>query len=180
MIQQGISEKVALSVQYTSSFVSAFVIAYIRSWRLALALTSIFPCIAIAFGVMEKFASGYLQTSLTQVAESGTIAEEVISTIRTAHAFGTQKTLANLYDSHIKKSHTADSKAAIFQGMGNAAFFFVIYSAYGLAFNFGTTLLIHGHGGVGIIVNVFLAIMFASVSLAMLTGDMEGKHIPIY
>lgn len=146
LFQQGISEKVAMVVNYLSAFVTGFVLAYIRSWRLALALSSLLPCIAITGGIMTKFNSKYTQLSLKHVADGGTLAEEVISSVRTAHAFGTQRTLSALYDSHIAKSEESDSKAALWHGGGVAVFFFVVYSAYGLAFSFGTTLINEGHG----------------------------------
>jgi ATP-binding cassette subfamily B (MDR/TAP) protein 1 len=66
------------------------------------------------------------------VAEGGNLAEEVISTIRTAQAFGTQTTLANLYDTYIGESREMDLKAAVWQGGGLSVFFFIIYAAYGL------------------------------------------------
>lgn len=112
---------------------------------------------------------------MKHVAEGGSVAEEVISTIRTAQAFGTQKILAELYDSHIEQSHVVDVKAAVVHGCGLSVFFFVIYSAYALAFSFGTTLLIHGHATVGIIVNVFIAILIGSFSLALLAPEMQGE-----
>ena len=61
LVQQGMSEKVALSVSFIAAFITGFVLAYIRSWRLALALSSILPCIAIAGGVMNKFITKYMQ-----------------------------------------------------------------------------------------------------------------------
>ena len=70
--------------------------------------------------------------SLRSIAEGGSFAEEVISTIRTAQAFGTQKTLSKLYDVSITKAFNVDQKAAIVNGCGLSAFFFVIYSAYAL------------------------------------------------
>jgi ATP-binding cassette, subfamily B (MDR/TAP), member 1 len=132
LVQQGISEKVALVVNFLSAFFTGFILAYIRSWRLALALSSILPCIGITGALMNKFVSRYKQLSLKHVAEGGSLAEEVISTVRTAQAFGTQHQLAELYDSHIMASEAVDYKAAIFHGAGLAVFFFVIYSAYGL------------------------------------------------
>lgn len=175
MIQQGTSEKVALSIQFLSSFVTGFVIAYIRSWRLALAMTSILPCIALAGALMNRFTSRYTQISLRHVAEAGSIAEEVISSIRTAQAFGTQRILSDLYDSNIEHSHVADLKAAIGHGVGLSCFFFIIYASYALAFDFGTTLVIHGHATVGIVINVFMAILIGSFSLAMLAPEAQGK-----
>ena len=95
---------------------------------------------------MNKFISSYMQMSLQHVAEGGTLAEEVISTVRTAQAFGTQRILAGLYDERVNKSRAVDLKAAVWHGAGLSFFFFVIYGAYGLAFNFGTTLINHGEG----------------------------------
>ena len=174
MIQLGISEKVALVAQYLSCFVTGFVVAYARCWRLALALTSIIPCMALTGGVLNMFETRYTQRSLKHIADAGSIAEEVISTIRTAHAFGNQRTLSALYDAHIASSHALDVKSAAATGIGVSFFFFVIYSAYGLAFDFGTTLVIHGHATVGVIVNVITAILIGSASLAMLSSEMQG------
>jgi len=60
------------------------------------------------------------------------LAEEVISTVRTAQAFGTQNTLSALYSRHVDLSHQQDLKGAVWHGGGLAVFFFVIYGAYGL------------------------------------------------
>lgn len=70
--------------------------------------------------------------SLKHVGESGSLAEEVISTIRTAQAFGTQKILASLYDEHIEQSEQLELKSALMNGAGTATFFFIIYTAYAL------------------------------------------------
>ena len=84
--------------------------------------------------------------SLQFIADGGSLAEEVISTVRTAQAFGTQTILSSLYDVHVEKSLGVDIKGATWHGAGLAFFFFVIYASYGLAFHFGTTLIIQGHG----------------------------------
>ncbi|KAF5382598.1 hypothetical protein D9615_002908 [Tricholomella constricta] len=174
LVQQGISEKVALVVNFLSAFVTGFALAYARSWRLALALSSILPCIGITGGVMNKSISKYMQLSLKHVADGGSLAEEVISTVRTAQAFGTQHTLSDLYDVHIDQSRKVDLKAAVWHGGGLAVFFFVIYSAYALAFSFGTTLILSGHATPGAVVNVFLAILIGSFSLALLAPEMQA------
>ena len=62
LVQQGMSEKVALVVNFLAAFLTGFVVAYVRSWRLALAMTSILPCIGITGGVMNKAISGYMQS----------------------------------------------------------------------------------------------------------------------
>lgn len=81
---------------------------------------------------MNVFVSKYMQMSLGFIAEGGTLAEEVISTIRTAQAFGSQKSLAALYDKSVIKAKKVDYKAAAAHGFGLGIFFFVIYGAYAL------------------------------------------------
>jgi ATP-binding cassette subfamily B (MDR/TAP) protein 1 len=61
LVQQATSEKVVLSVSFIAAFITGFALGYARQWRLALAMTSILPCMAIAGGVMNKFISGYKQ-----------------------------------------------------------------------------------------------------------------------
>ena len=70
--------------------------------------------------------------SLKHVAEGGTFSEEVVSTIRTAHAFGSQNVLASLYDVTVQKTYNADCRFAIAQGIGISCFSFAIYAAYAL------------------------------------------------
>ncbi|TFK71922.1 P-loop containing nucleoside triphosphate hydrolase protein [Pluteus cervinus] len=174
LVQQGISEKVPLVVRCLSAFVTGYVMAYVRSWRLALALTSILPCITLTGAVMNVSISKYTQLTLKHVAEAGSLAEEVISTIRTTQAFGIQYPIADLYDHHIESARHVDLKTAIWTGGGIATFFFIVYSAYGLAFSFGITLINSGHADAGQVINVFLAILIGSFSLAMLAPEMQA------
>ncbi|KAI6112070.1 P-loop containing nucleoside triphosphate hydrolase protein [Pisolithus croceorrhizus] len=177
LVQQGISEKVALVVCFLSTFSTGFIIAYTQSWRLALAISSIFPCIGITGAIMTKLAAKYSQITFQYVAESGTIAEEVISTVRTAQAFGSQKVLVSLFDKKIDLIRPVNMKAAIWQGCSLGVFFFVMYSSYALAFTFGTTLINEGHATAGEVVNVFMAILFGSFALVTLAIEARGKSL---
>ncbi|KAG1804628.1 P-loop containing nucleoside triphosphate hydrolase protein [Suillus subaureus] len=174
LVQLGISEKVTLAVTFVSAFFVGFILAFARSWRLALALSSILPCIMVVAGTMKQFVSKYTQLSLKHVAEAGSLAEEVISTIRTAQAFGTQKVLSGIYDKNIDVTRIVDTKASIWNGAGLGCLFFVIYAAYALAFDFGTTLINEGQVNAGQVVNVFMSILIGSFSLALLAPELQA------
>ncbi|KAI5990431.1 ABC transporter transmembrane region-domain-containing protein [Pisolithus albus] len=181
LVQQGISEKVALVVNFLSTFFVGFIIAYTQCWRLALAISSIFPCIGITGAIMTKFATKYSQMTFQYVAEGGTIAEEVISTVRTAQAFGSQKVLGSLFDKKMDLIRPVNTKSAIWQGCSLGVFFFVMYSSYALAFSFGTTLI--NEATAGKVVNVFMAILIGSFSLVTLAIEARGecrRHIINY
>ncbi|KAI0778584.1 multidrug resistance protein 1 [Trametes elegans] len=174
LVQQGISEKIPLALSYFAAFATGYILAYIRSWRLALAMSSILPCVAIATAIYGKLTAKYTQQSLQYGAESGTLAEEVISTVRTAQAFGVQRILSNLYDQHIEKSRQVNATSAIYQGAYLSFWTFVMYAAYALAFNFGTTLINQGHSNAGEVVNVVLSILIGSFSLGALAPEMQA------
>jgi ATP-binding cassette subfamily B (MDR/TAP) protein 1 len=55
------SEKVALIVSFVGSFLTGFIVAYVRNWRLALALTSMVPFMAASGAVMNIFLAKYMQ-----------------------------------------------------------------------------------------------------------------------
>ena len=158
LVQQGISEKVPVGTSFLAAFVVGFVLAYTQQWKLSLAMSSIIPMIAITGGLMNKFISKYMQESLKHIAEGGTIAEEVISTIRTSHAFGSQNTLHALYSARVMNARTVDLKASVWQGGALGVMFFAIYASYALAFQFGTTLVNSGEGTIFLPPPVFLVL----------------------
>ncbi|KAG2160205.1 P-loop containing nucleoside triphosphate hydrolase protein [Suillus bovinus] len=174
LVQLGISEKVTVAVTCISSFVVGFIIAFVRSWRLALALSSIFFCIIIIGGTMKTVLSKYTQLSLKHIAEAGSLAEEVISTVRTAQAFGTQNIFSGIYDKNVDVTRIVDIKASIWQGVGLGCLFFVNYAGYALAFDFGTTLINEGRVNAGQVVNVFFSILVGSMSLALLAPELQA------
>ncbi|KAF8902794.1 multidrug resistance protein 1 [Gymnopilus junonius] len=173
-LQQGTSEKVAMVVEQFSSFLTGFVVAYVRSWRLALALTSILPCIVLTGGIMSALMSRSMQRSLSQLAAGGTLAEEVIASVRTMQAFGAQKMLGGIYDGYNKKALSFEKRTAVVNGIGLGCFYFVVYAAYGLAFYYGTTLILDGRASVGVVVNVFMSILTGSYALVLLGPEQQA------
>ncbi|KAK4047990.1 hypothetical protein OIV83_005024 [Microbotryomycetes sp. JL201] len=174
LIQEGISDKISITVMFLSTFVTGFVIAFIRNWRLALAISSIIPCIAIAGAVMNKFISKYKQQMLEETAKGSTLAEEVISSVRNAHAFGTQGKLASMYDVPNVRALDIGKRSAFANALGLAVFFFIIYSSYALAFYFGTTLILSGDATSGQVVNVFFSILIGAFSLAQIAPNLQS------
>ncbi|KAF8990216.1 P-loop containing nucleoside triphosphate hydrolase protein [Cyathus striatus] len=169
-----ISEKVALVIRHLASFITGFALAFAKSWRLALALSSMLPCLGLVGTLMDIYIARYMQQSLESIATSGTFAEEVISSIRTAQAFNIQNILSGLFGAHIRKSEGADLKSAWWTGNGFAAFFFVIYASYGLAFSFGSTLINRGEADAGEVVNVIFAVIIGSFSLTLITSELQA------
>ena len=82
--------------------------------------------------IRRRLPLEYFRLALKHIAEGGSVAEEAISTIRTAQAFGTQSILEGLYKNFVTGALIVDLKAARWQGGGLGTFYFIIYSAYAL------------------------------------------------
>lgn len=78
---------------------------------------------------MNKFISEFRRLMLANTAEGGTLAEEVISSVRNTHAFGTQAKLTSLYDVGNYVTLQLGIRSARANGIGMGAFFFIIYSS---------------------------------------------------
>ncbi|KAH7101158.1 multidrug resistance protein 1 [Auriculariales sp. MPI-PUGE-AT-0066] len=174
LVQQGMSEKVALCASHVGAFCTGFILGYIQNWKLALAVSSIFPCFAIIGGLHSSMETKFQKRALDAVAESGSLAEEVISAVRTIQAFGSQSVVCGLYNKFVAKAQKNDSGLAATVGFGAGTFYLVMYSAYALAFYFGTTLLLKGQITAGEIVNVFTSIFIGSFAMAQLMPELEA------
>jgi ATP-binding cassette subfamily B (MDR/TAP) protein 1 len=95
-------------------------------------MSAILPVILITGVLMEMFSAKYTGMSRQYVAESGSFAEQVLSSVRTVKACGSQKMLADAYAGFTQKILHNESWAAAVIGVGTGIFFFIIYAGYAL------------------------------------------------
>ncbi|WOO85368.1 Sophorolipid transporter [Vanrija pseudolonga] len=174
LVQASISEKIAITIQHVSTFIAGFVVAYARQPRLAGVLTTILPVIIVAGGAMGYFESKYQTVALHCVSKAGTIAEEVISSIRTVQAFATGKLLGEQFNKKIEGSRKAGVTGASREAASLCVMFFAVYAAYALAFVYGGRMVESGKTDSGAILNVFFAILIGSFSIVMIAPEMQS------
>lgn len=174
LIQEGISDKIPISIMFIATFVTGFIVAYVKSWKLALAMSSIVPYIILAGAAMNVFVTRFHQLELEYIAHGGSLAEEALSTVRTAKAFGAEHRLVDLYDESNKLTTKQGNRKAFTQGIGLGIFFFVIYSGYALAFYFGSKLISSGEIAPGVVINVIFSILVGAFSMAMLAPNLQA------
>lgn len=104
LIQEGISEKVGLTLTALATFFAAFIIGFVEYWKLTLILVSTVVAITLVMGGGSQFIVKFSKQNINAYALGGTVAEETLSSVRNAVAFGTQDKLAKLYDTHLVKA----------------------------------------------------------------------------
>ncbi|KAA8643122.1 hypothetical protein EYZ11_005820 [Aspergillus tanneri] len=165
LIQDGVSEKVGLTLTAIATFVTAFIVAYVKYWKLALICTSTIVALVLVMGGGSRFIIKYSKRSLDSYGAGGTVAEEVISSIRNATAFGTQDKLARQYEVHLAEAEKWGRKNQIILGMMVGGMFGIMFSNYGLGFWMGSRFLVNGEVDVGQVLTVLMAILIGSFSL---------------
>jgi ATP-binding cassette, subfamily B (MDR/TAP), member 1 len=129
-----VNVKVAVVTASLAAFFTAFVIAFVKNWKFAFILSCILPTIITIFVIGGGFMAKYAKLVMAEYGNASTIAEEIISSVRTAQAFGTQKKLAKLYDDNLVAAQRAGYKQQLAGAFMLAAMFFSIYAFYGLGF----------------------------------------------
>lgn len=69
-----------------------------------------------------------------EYSKAATVAEEVLSSVRTVQAFGTEERLSMQYDNSLIAAQKVGYKKAIVMAFMFASIFTLVYLSYGLAF----------------------------------------------
>jgi len=176
VVQDGISGKIGLTLTALASFVTAFVIGFIKGWRLTLILASTVFAIAVVMGSGSRWIIKWNKATLTSYAAGGTVAEEVLSSIRNATAFSTQDKLARQYDGHLTEAERYGFKHKAALGIMIGAMMCIIYLNYALAFWQGSRYLVAGTDGTTLsaILTILLAIMIGAFSLGNVAPNIQA------
>jgi ATP-binding cassette subfamily B (MDR/TAP) protein 1 len=118
----------------------------------------------------------YLQCQVQQAsyAEGGSVAEEVISSIRNATAFGTQDKLARQYDKHLANAERYGFKTKFALAIMVGGMFLIIYLNYGLAFWMGSRFLVDGEINLSSILTILMAVMIGAFSLGNVAPNAQA------
>ncbi|CAG8946430.1 unnamed protein product [Penicillium salamii] len=165
LIQDGISEKVGLTLTALATFVTAFIVAYIKYAPLAGICTSTIVALVVIMGGGSRFIVKFSKLSLESYGAGGTVAEEVISSIRNATAFGTQEKLAQQYEVHLAKAERWGMRLQMALGVMVGGMMGIMFLNYGLGFWMGSRFLVQHKVDVGHVLTILMAILIGSFAL---------------
>ena len=174
LVQDGISEKIPLTLTAISTFVTAFVVAFVKYWKLTLICSSTVFAIVFTMGFGSSFIIKYNKQSLASYALGGTVAEEVVSSIRNTTAFSTQDKLARQYDIHLKEAEKWGLKLKISLAIMIAAMMGIIYLNYGLSFWQGSRFLVKGEMTLSDVLTIMMSIMIGAFSLGNVAPNAQA------
>ncbi|KAL5914602.1 hypothetical protein ACKVWC_007219 [Pyricularia oryzae] len=169
LIQNGTSEKLGLTIQGVSAFVSAFIIAFLTNWKLTLIVCGVAPLCVIFMAVVSFIEAGYETKVLEKHAQANAYAEGVLGSVRTVHAFEMRERLVAKFDEFLVEAHRWGDKISFLFGVLFSAEYTIVYLGYGLAFWQGLRMLSTGEvANSGDVFTVLLSVVIAALSLTQI------------
>ena len=144
LVNQGISEKLGFAVQGTATFIAAFVVAFAVQWKLTLITFCIAPAILISTTICASILVQQENKVFKVHSNAGAMAEEILASMKTVHAFSASTKLSNKYDCFLKQAKDLGMKQSLGMAVLYSAEFFCVFGGYGLAFWQGVRLYAKG------------------------------------
>ncbi|KAK9475861.1 P-loop containing nucleoside triphosphate hydrolase protein [Lipomyces japonicus] len=166
LIQEGISEKVGYCVANFATLIAGFIVAMVRSYKLALILSSMLFLMMITFAIGSQKMKRAIRRSISGYSVGGTLAEEVLTSVRNVQAFGMQERLAAKYDTFLVATEKYGLQAGICLGVMSGVMWFGVFSADSIAFYVGSKLIELGDISVGQIVTVLLTVTHGAFAMS--------------
>jgi ATP-binding cassette, subfamily B (MDR/TAP), member 1 len=141
---------------------------------LTLILFSTVVALLINMGGGSAFIIKYNKQSIDAYAQGGSLADEVISSIRNAIAFGTQDRLAKQYDQHLVRAEFFGFRVKGAIGVMVAGMMLIMYLNYGLAFWMGSTYLLEQLVPLSKVLIIMMAIMIGAFNLGNVAPNMQA------
>uniref|UniRef100_A0A8D0GRA1 ABC-type xenobiotic transporter n=1 Tax=Sphenodon punctatus TaxID=8508 RepID=A0A8D0GRA1_SPHPU len=174
-INDGIGDKIAQLFQNMATFIVGIVIGFVKGWKLTLVILATCPFIMISGAFCSKMIIALTSKELTAYAKAGAVAEEVLSSVRTVVAFGGQEKEINRYTSNLGEAKNVGIKKAVVSKLSLGLVYLFINACNGLAFWYGSTLILGGNDGytIGTVLVIFFCVTFSSYSIGTAAPHFE-------
>lgn len=144
-LQIGISDKLSTFIEYTATVISATIIAYTYSWRLALATSSLLLFILLTVGILLP-AIMKVHSKMTVAEEkASSVANETFGSVRMVTACGAERRVYQRFEKWAKEAERRGMLLAPMMALQFGIIFFALYATFALAFWFGSKLFMEGH-----------------------------------
>ncbi|KAJ1937643.1 hypothetical protein EC988_007832, partial [Linderina pennispora] len=165
LLQEGISEKFSFVIQYSATFLTGIVLAFVKGWKLTLVVLAVMPVMVAAASLMGILLAENTSGGQDSYAEAGGVADEVLSSIKTVMAFGGEDRELERYKSKTTKALKAGLRKAKVLGGSMGFIMFTVFSVYALGFWFGGKLARNGEMEPDHVLNAFFSLIVGGFSL---------------
>uniref|UniRef100_A0A7I4YIV3 ABC-type xenobiotic transporter n=3 Tax=Haemonchus contortus TaxID=6289 RepID=A0A7I4YIV3_HAECO len=185
-VKEGTGDKIGLIFQYTSQFVTGFVIAFTHSWKLTLVMLAVTPLQAFCGFAISKSMSTFTIAEAIKYAKAGRMVEQTVSSIRTVCSLNGLRYEIERYKVALLEARRAGILKSLFVGLSFALMGLTNFSSFALAFYIGITWTVDGQLELKDLMTTFFSVMMGSLALGQagpqfaVLGAAQGAAASIY
>lgn len=173
-INDAIADQLALFIQRMSTTICGFLLGFYRGWKLTLVILTVSPLIGIGAAILSLSVSKFTEIELKAYAKAGSVADEVLSSIRTVAAFGGENKEVERYEKNLVSAQHWGIRKGMVMGFFTGYTWCLIFFCYALAFWYGSTLVLDEKEYTpGTLVQIFLCVVVAALNLGHATSSLE-------
>jgi len=174
IIQDTISQKTSLFISSSSTFLCAFIIAFIRNWRLAIIISAILPMMTLPTAFMSMRIASNVRRASEGFSQAHSLASEAITHVPTVRSLGIQDVMVNLYDDLLRRSERLLFRKCFWLASIHGWTYLILFSAYALAFWEGSRLVLSNSLDIGVVVNVLFSVVIGMLALGRVARYLES------
>lgn len=164
-IQDGVSERVGFLVTALATIASAYVIGFIKYWKLTLVASAVVVVMLVASSVSARLMIRCARESIAHYSLAGGLAEETFSSIRTVKTLGARESFASRFESHLNHVEKWGRKTQFIIAGMIATILTTTSLSHALTFWTGSIFIAQGSASVSDVITVAFAILIGSHQL---------------
>jgi len=165
-------ERIGLTLQLLSTIVIGLIIAFTSCWELALVVLGCVPLVGMGAAGQLKVMTGFNLKARKAYENSGGVASEAISNIRTVAGLGLEEKFIYFFDESLIEPERQGKKTSQIAGLGFAFGESMLFLIWALAFYFGGWLVAHGRCSFGEMMKAVSSIIFSAAMMGQLSSLM--------
>ncbi|XP_028833451.1 ATP-dependent translocase ABCB1 [Denticeps clupeoides] len=173
-INEGIGDKLGMFIQSVTTFLTGFIIGFVKGWKLTLVILAVSPLLGVSAAIITKVMTTFTAKEQTAYAKAGAVAEEVLSAVRTVFAFGGQKKEIQRYHKNLEDAKNMGVRKATSANIAMGFMFCMIYLSYALAFWYGSTLILANEYDIGGLLTVFFSVLIGAFGIGQTSPNIQA------
>lgn len=172
-VQSGTSEKAGMVIACVSFFLTAYIVSFIKNWRLAAMLISLIPAFLLMAGIGSAFTQKFSIAMSEGIASASSIAQETLSHISVVQAFSAGPRLEVKFAARMMDAQQSGIKKSFAAALQAGALYFIAFSANALAFWQGSRQIAEtiNNAGNGVTVGDIYTVIFLLVDACIILGS---------
>lgn len=166
LVRSAIADRISTLVQNTALAVTAFVIAFVLSWRLAAVVVAIFPILIAANIAEQMFLKGFGGDYVKAYHQATEVAREAIANIRTVAAFGAEERITAQFASKLDQPRKRALLRGNVLGFGYGFTLLLAYSSYAVGLWYASILIRDSKSEFGDVMKAFMVLIITALAVA--------------